>query len=35
MVKRIGSNRPIDAITGATTADDVLNRIFPTFCLGK
>jgi tRNA modification GTPase len=25
----------IDAITGATTADDILNRIFSTFCIGK
>jgi tRNA modification GTPase len=27
--------RPIDAISGATTADDILNRIFATFCIGK
>jgi len=27
--------RPIDGITGATTADDILNRIFSTFCIGK
>jgi tRNA modification GTPase len=27
--------RPMDAITGATTADDILNRIFSTFCIGK
>ena len=27
--------RPIDAITGATTADDILNKIFSTFCIGK
>lgn len=27
--------RPIDAITGATTAEDILNRIFSTFCIGK
>lgn len=27
--------RPIDGITGATTADDILNRIFATFCIGK
>jgi tRNA modification GTPase len=27
--------RPIDEITGATTADDILNRIFSTFCIGK
>ena len=26
---------PIDAITGATTADEILNRIFATFCIGK
>ena len=27
--------RPIDAITGATTIDDILGRIFSTFCIGK
>lgn len=27
--------RPIDAITGATTADDILNNIFGKFCIGK
>ena len=27
--------RAIDEITGATTADDILNRIFSTFCIGK
>jgi tRNA modification GTPase len=27
--------RPLDAITGATTADDILNRIFASFCIGK
>ena len=27
--------RPIDAMTGATSADDILNRIFSTFCIGK
>jgi tRNA modification GTPase len=27
--------RPLDAITGDTTADDVLNLIFSTFCIGK
>jgi tRNA modification GTPase len=27
--------RPLDAITGATTTDDVLNLIFSTFCIGK
>jgi len=26
---------PFDAITGATTADDILNHIFVTFCIGK
>ena len=30
-----GSLRPLDAITGATTADDILNLIFSTFCIGK
>ncbi len=29
------SLNPIDAITGATTADDILNHIFTTFCIGK
>ena len=27
--------RPLDEITGATTADDILNLIFSTFCIGK
>jgi tRNA modification GTPase len=27
--------RALDGITGATTADDILNRIFSTFCIGK
>jgi tRNA modification GTPase len=27
--------QPIDAITGGTTADDILDRIFSTFCIGK
>jgi len=27
--------QPIDAITGGTTADDILNRIFSKFCIGK
>jgi tRNA modification GTPase len=27
--------QPLDAITGRTTADDILNRIFSTFCIGK
>ncbi|HWF09234.1 MAG TPA: tRNA uridine-5-carboxymethylaminomethyl(34) synthesis GTPase MnmE [Bryobacteraceae bacterium] len=26
---------PLDAITGATTADDILHHIFVTFCIGK
>ncbi len=25
----------LDGLTGATTADDILNRIFSTFCIGK
>jgi tRNA modification GTPase len=29
------SLRPLDAITGATTTDDILNRIFSSFCIGK
>ncbi len=27
--------RALDAITGATTTDDILNLIFSTFCIGK
>ena len=27
--------RPLDAITGITTTDDILNLIFSTFCIGK
>lgn len=27
--------QPLDEITGRTTADDILNRIFSTFCIGK
>jgi tRNA modification GTPase len=27
--------RALDEITGATTADDILNLIFGTFCIGK
>jgi tRNA modification GTPase len=30
-----GALGPFDAITGATTADDILHRIFSTFCIGK
>ncbi len=29
------SLRSLDAITGATTTDDILNLIFSTFCIGK
>src|SRR5580658_4249562 len=35
LVDLYASLGPIDAITGATTADDILNRIFSTFCIGK
>ncbi|HEY4961985.1 MAG TPA: tRNA uridine-5-carboxymethylaminomethyl(34) synthesis GTPase MnmE, partial [Terriglobales bacterium] len=27
--------RPLDEITGATTADDIINLIFSSFCIGK
>jgi tRNA modification GTPase len=27
--------RPLDSITGETTADDILNLIFSSFCVGK
>ncbi len=27
--------RPLDEITGGTTLDDILDRIFSTFCIGK
>jgi tRNA modification GTPase len=30
-----GALQPLDGLTGATTADDILNRIFATFCVGK
>jgi tRNA modification GTPase len=30
-----GALQPLDAITGKTTADDILHRIFATFCIGK
>lgn len=30
-----GALRQIDSLTGETTADDILNRIFSTFCIGK
>jgi tRNA modification GTPase len=35
LVELYAALHPIDAITGATTADDILNRIFSTFCIGK
>jgi len=35
LVDLYGALQPIDAITGATTANDILNRIFSTFCIGK
>ncbi len=30
-----GALQGIDGVSGATTADDILNRIFSTFCIGK
>ena len=30
-----GTLRHLDSLTGETTADDILNRIFSTFCIGK
>ena len=30
-----GGLRHLDSLTGETTADDILNRIFSTFCIGK
>jgi tRNA modification GTPase len=27
--------RALDSLTGETTSDDILNRIFSTFCIGK
>jgi tRNA modification GTPase len=30
-----GALRELDALTGVTTADDILARIFATFCIGK
>src|SRR3954468_10120975 len=35
LIDLYASLRPVDALTGATTADDILNRIFSTFCIGK
>jgi tRNA modification GTPase len=30
-----GALRALDGLTGQTTSDDILNRIFSTFCIGK
>lgn len=30
-----GALRQLDSLTGETTADDILNRIFSSFCIGK
>ena len=30
-----GALRSLDSLTGQTTSDDILNRIFSTFCIGK
>ncbi|HEX5284957.1 MAG TPA: tRNA uridine-5-carboxymethylaminomethyl(34) synthesis GTPase MnmE [Bryocella sp.] len=30
-----GALRALDMLTGQTTSDDILNRIFSTFCIGK
>jgi tRNA modification GTPase len=30
-----GGLRQLDSLTGETTAEDILNRIFSTFCIGK
>jgi len=35
MIDLYNALRPLDAITGATTTDDILNLIFSTFCIGK
>jgi len=35
MLDLYGALRPLDAITGETTADDILNLIFSSFCIGK
>jgi tRNA modification GTPase len=35
MMDLYGALRPLDAITGETTADDILNLIFSSFCIGK
>jgi tRNA modification GTPase len=30
-----GALLPLNSLTGATTADDILHRIFASFCIGK
>jgi tRNA modification GTPase len=35
MLDLYGALRPLDAITGETTTDDILNVIFSSFCIGK
>jgi tRNA modification GTPase len=35
MIDLYAALRPLDAITGETTADDILNLIFSSFCIGK
>jgi tRNA modification GTPase len=35
MLDLYGALRNLDALTGQTTPDDILNQIFSTFCIGK
>jgi tRNA modification GTPase len=35
MLDLYGALRPLDAVTGETTTDDILNLIFSSFCIGK
>jgi len=35
MIDLYAALRPLDAITGETTTDDILNLIFSSFCIGK
>ncbi len=35
MLDLYGALRPLDAITGETTTNDILNLIFSSFCIGK
>jgi tRNA modification GTPase len=35
MLDLYGALRPLDAITGETTTDDILHLIFSSFCIGK